>query len=271
MEAASGRVGGLRQKPFAILVMFAGLVYTGVALLGVMVQFAFFDPSILAFGALFIVGGFLVLWGKSWSLVIGLALSVLFIALYVPLIGEIISNPANSGFWLVITVLPLLLLVAVFAIASLIKWKQGLAQTPYLASPKSSGGLLTVAVVGFALGGLVIGGLAGGTIARLLGGGVQSANIIIVPNAVQVRPAYSPPSFRAMVGIAVTWFNEDPTTHTVTSVNGTELNSGNILSGVSFAHTFTQAGTYDYYCTIHPLMRGTVVVSAFGLDASIVA
>src|SRR2546427_9183934 len=124
MEAASGRVGGLRQKPFAILVMFAGLVYTGVALLGVMVQFAFFDPSILAFGALFIVGGFLVLWGKSWSIVFGLALSVLFIALYLPLIGGIISNPATSGLWLVITVRHLLLLVSVFSMASIFTRKQ---------------------------------------------------------------------------------------------------------------------------------------------------
>ena len=59
----------------------------------------------------------------------------------------------------------------------------------------------------------------------------------------------------------MTWFNQDPTTHTVTSLNGTELNSGNILAGVSFTHTFAQAGTYDYYCTLHPMMRGTVVVT----------
>src|SRR5438093_7013590 len=147
MEATSGRVG-IREKPFAILVMFAGLVYTGVALLAAMVQFGFFDPSILAFGALFLVAGILVLWGKPWSLVIGLVLSLLFVALYIPMLGDIVSNPANSGFWLVITVVPLLVLVAVFAIVSLVKWKQGLAQTPYLATAKSFGGLLTVAVVG---------------------------------------------------------------------------------------------------------------------------
>jgi len=261
MEATSERVGGLRQKPFAILVMFAGLVYTGVALLAVMVQFGFFDPSILVFGALFLAAGFLVLWGKRWTPVIGLAMSLLFLAFYIPIIGEIVSNPANSGFWLVITVVPLLGLVAVFAILSVLKWKQGLAHTPYLASPKSSGGLLTVAVMGFVLGGLVIGGLSGGTISRLLGGGVQSADVVIVPNAAQVTPAYSPPSFPARVGVPVTWFNQDPTTHTVTSLNGTELNSGNILAGVSFTHTFAQAGTYDYYCTLHPMMRGTVVVT----------
>ncbi|HWM53738.1 MAG TPA: plastocyanin/azurin family copper-binding protein [Thermoplasmata archaeon] len=261
MDATSERGGGLRQKPFAILVMFAGLVYTGVALLAVMVEFGFFDPSILAFGALFLVAGFLVLWRKRWTPVVGLALSLLFLAFYIPIIGEIVSNPANSGFWLVITVVPLLGLVAVFAILSLWKWKQGLAHTPYLASPKSSGGLFTVAIIGFVLGGLLIGGLSGGTISRLLNGGVKSANIVIVPNAAQVTPAYSPPSFPARVGVPVTWFNQDPTTHTVTSLNGTELNSGNILSGVYFTHTFAQAGTYDYYCTIHPTMRGTVLVT----------
>jgi plastocyanin len=262
MEAAAARGGGIRQKPFAIFVMFAGLMYTGVALLSVMVQFGFFDPSIVVFGGLFLVAGLLVLWGKRWTPVAGLALSLLFLGVYIPLIGEVLSNPANSGFWLVITVLPLLGLVAVFAILSLLKWKQGLAHTPYLASPKSSGGLLTVAVLGFVLGGLVIGGLSGGTIGRLLSGGVKSADIVIPPNAAQVKPAYSPPSFSATVGVPVTWFNQDPITHTVTSVNGTELNSGNILAGESFTHTFTQAGTYDYYCTIHPMtMRATVVVT----------
>jgi plastocyanin len=260
MDATSERVG-LRQRPFAIFVMFAGLAYAGVALLALMVEFGFFDPSILVFAALFLVAGFLVLWGKRWTPVIGLALSLLFLAFYIPFIGEIVSNPANSGFWLVITVLPLLGLVAVFAILSLLKWKQGLAQTPYLASPKSSGGLLTVLVIGFVFGGLVIGGLSGGTISRLLNGGVKSANIVIVPNAAQVRPAYAPPSFSARVGVPVTWFNQDPTTHTVTSLNGTELDSGYLVSGAPFTHTFTQAGTYDYYCTIHTMMRGTVVVT----------
>ena len=142
-EGSHGRdiraVGGVRQKPFAILVMAAGLVYTGVALLAVKVQFGFFDPSILAFGVLFLVGGFLVLWGKRWSLVIGLGLSLLFIAVYIPLIGEIISNPANSGFWLVITVLPLLGLVAVFAIASLLKWKKASRRRPTWSRPSRPG------------------------------------------------------------------------------------------------------------------------------------
>src|SRR5438093_723305 len=96
MEATSGRVG-IREKPFAILVMFAGLVYTGVALLAAMVQFGFFDPSILAFGALFLVAGILILWGKPWSLVIGLVLSLLLVALYIPMLGDIVSWPGMRG------------------------------------------------------------------------------------------------------------------------------------------------------------------------------
>jgi hypothetical protein len=39
-----------------------------------------------------------------------------------------------------------------------------------------------------------------------------------------------------------------------------ELNSGNIGAGGIFAHAFVNAGTYNYHCTIHSAMTGTVVV-----------
>jgi plastocyanin len=212
---------GIFQKPFAILVIFAGLVYAGLALFGVMLQYGFFDPSIAAFGAIFIAVGGLVLWGKRWSLVPAAVLGILFLALYLPVVVEILTNPGNSGFWLTITALPVLFLVTIFSILSLWKWKAGLAQTAYLASPRSAGGLFTLAIIGFIIGGLVIGGFSAGTIARLLGGGGQSADITIVDNAMAKGDhAYSPANFTVRLGVKVTWFNADTTTHTVTSLPG---------------------------------------------------
>ncbi len=35
---------------------------------------------------------------------------------------------------------------------------------------------------------------------------------------------------------------------------------GNLPTGAVFKFTFTQPGTYQYYCTLHPLMKGTIVV-----------
>ena len=43
-----------------------------------------------------------------------------------------------------------------------------------------------------------------------------------------------------------------------------ELNSGNILGGATFPHTFANAGTYPYKCSIHGVMTGTVTVTASG-------
>ena len=60
------------------------------------------------------------------------------------------------------------------------------------------------------------------------------------------------------VGTSVTWTNtEEP--HTVTARDGS-FNSDRIPQGGSFTHTFDTAGTFDYFCQVHPAMEGTVVV-----------
>jgi plastocyanin len=60
------------------------------------------------------------------------------------------------------------------------------------------------------------------------------------------------------VGTSVTWTNtEEP--HTVTARDGS-FNSGSIPQGGSFTHAFDTAGTFEYFCEIHPAMEGTVIV-----------
>ncbi len=77
---------------------------------------------------------------------------------------------------------------------------------------------------------------------------------------------YYPDDVAIPAGTTIAWFNDDPgQPHTVTS--GTPEDPSNIFnSGVIpytsfFQHTFDQAGTFDYYCTIHPWRTGTVTVS----------
>ena len=67
-------------------------------------------------------------------------------------------------------------------------------------------------------------------------------------------------------GTTVTWSNDDITIHTVTSVNPNGVVNGLfdselIMSGETFEITFNDAGTFDYYCFVHPYMVGIVNVS----------
>ena len=74
--------------------------------------------------------------------------------------------------------------------------------------------------------------------------------------------AFSPASITVKKGTTVTWTNKDSTTHTVTSTSGpSSFDSGDLATGKSFSHTFDTAGTYNYKCSIHPNMTGTVTVT----------
>ena len=80
-------------------------------------------------------------------------------------------------------------------------------------------------------------------------------------NSVEISNfAYSPQEVTVKVGDTVTWTNMDSAIHTVTSDNGNELDSATLSQGDTYSHTFESAGTYDYHCTIHPYMKGKVVV-----------
>ncbi len=64
-------------------------------------------------------------------------------------------------------------------------------------------------------------------------------------------------SFSIPVGTKVTWTNNDPTEHTVTSTGNFD---GVLNKGDSYSFTFTKAGAFKYICTFHPSMEGTVTV-----------
>jgi len=69
------------------------------------------------------------------------------------------------------------------------------------------------------------------------------------------------------IGGTVTWENGDTAAHTSTAGSATEGPSGVwdsslIMAGSSFSHTFDEAGSFDYFCMVHPWMVGTVIVEA---------
>ena len=75
---------------------------------------------------------------------------------------------------------------------------------------------------------------------------------------------YDPQVIDVTVGTTISWDNMDTTVHTVTSGQVPEadglFDSEMMAAGDSFEFTFTDAGSYDYYCTFHPWMLGTVNV-----------
>ncbi|MHB8451295.1 MAG: cupredoxin domain-containing protein [Mycobacteriales bacterium] len=78
--------------------------------------------------------------------------------------------------------------------------------------------------------------------------------------AVAIRNfAYSPAKLTVHVGQTVTWTNQDATAHTVMA-NGGAFHSADLGQGQSYSFTFTRAGNYPYYCTIHPFMTASVTV-----------
>jgi plastocyanin len=73
--------------------------------------------------------------------------------------------------------------------------------------------------------------------------------------------AFAPATLTVKVGGTVTWTNRDEEPHTVAANDGT-FHSPGMGTGATFSHTFPAAGTFDYVCSIHPMMHGTVVVTA---------
>jgi amicyanin len=71
--------------------------------------------------------------------------------------------------------------------------------------------------------------------------------------------SFGPQTVTVPVGATVTWTNRDDIPHT--SVSTEDVFKSKVMdTDEKFSYTFTKAGTYPYYCTIHPKMTGKVVV-----------
>jgi plastocyanin len=102
--------------------------------------------------------------------------------------------------------------------------------------------------------------LSGLWLLAALGPGATGA--YAVDNAVSIDNfTFSAPTLTVPVGTEVVWTNRDDIPHTVTSVDDPRLfRSPALDTDDHFAFTFTRAGTYRYFCSIHPTMQGTVIV-----------
>ena len=71
---------------------------------------------------------------------------------------------------------------------------------------------------------------------------------------------FNPASVTVKAGDKVTWTNKDSVGHDVTGDNFKSGDSGGMQNGDTFSQTFDKTGTFDYVCTVHPGMKGSVTV-----------
>jgi plastocyanin len=93
------------------------------------------------------------------------------------------------------------------------------------------------------------------------------AAVVLFSGAVRAEDAtakidnftFAPARLTVKAGTTVTWRNKDDIPHTVTSA-ARLFKSKALDTDDSFSFTFTEPGTYEYFCSLHPRMTGTIVV-----------
>jgi len=70
---------------------------------------------------------------------------------------------------------------------------------------------------------------------------------------------FSRPTLTVPAGTTVTWLNRDEDLHTVVSTT-LAFKSAGLETDEAYSYTFAKPGVYEYFCTLHPLMTGKVIV-----------
>jgi plastocyanin len=71
--------------------------------------------------------------------------------------------------------------------------------------------------------------------------------------------SFTPATITVTAGTTVSWINRDDIPHTIAS-DGKEFKSKALDTDEKFSYTFSKAGTYAYFCSLHPKMTGKVIV-----------
>ena len=92
-------------------------------------------------------------------------------------------------------------------------------------------------------------------------GNVAKAEGAAPPLVVHIRDfKYAPTPIKVHVGDTVAFINDDSEAHTVTA-SDKKFDSEGLDSNGTWKHTFVTAGTFAYFCELHPYMKGTIVVT----------
>lgn len=102
---------------------------------------------------------------------------------------------------------------------------------------------------------------AGGLLAFAAAASAQQTPVV-PPNQVVIDNfAFAPAALTVAPGTQVVWINHDDEPHTVISADGGRtFKSPALGTDDKFTFTFAKPGTYQYFCSIHRYMAGTIVV-----------
>jgi len=87
-----------------------------------------------------------------------------------------------------------------------------------------------------------------------------------VPGCEENNSCFAPADIKINAGDTVEWMNVDTAVHTVTGGSPADgpsdiFDSSLVMGGASYAFTFNDKGSYDYFCMVHPWMTGSVTVN----------
>jgi plastocyanin len=91
------------------------------------------------------------------------------------------------------------------------------------------------------------------SLSLLLGGAHAEETMVMIDNF-----TFEPQQLNVKVGTTVTWKNRDDIPHTLVSAG--KFRSKTLDTDDSFSFTFTAAGDYKYFCSLHPHMTGMIKV-----------
>ena len=104
----------------------------------------------------------------------------------------------------------------------------------------------------------------GGVLGLAAGFAVMATVLAATPQNAEVKIdnfTFAPQSLTIKAGTTVTWINEDDIPHTV-AATAKAFKSKVLDTDDKFSFTFTTAGSYEYFCSLHPHMTGTIVVES---------
>ena len=94
-------------------------------------------------------------------------------------------------------------------------------------------------------------------------GAGQRAQLVVAaqagPQIEIVKHKFSLQTLTIPAGTTVTWLNRDDDVHTVVSTTQAFRSAG-LETGEAYSYKFTKPGVYQFFCTLHPLMTGKVIV-----------
>ena len=102
---------------------------------------------------------------------------------------------------------------------------------------------------------MLVGPIVGAMLAAASVAAQDATNVITIDNF-----TFTPPELTVAVGTTVKWVNHDDIPHSVVNKDKVFRSKAALDTDDSFSYTFANAGTFDYFCGLHPHMVGKVIV-----------